>query len=225
MHNHGLNLLAAKGEDAAKNSEQKKSGIAWLKKAADAGNAEAVSDLATAYEKGNGVAADEATALALFKQAAAGGVGSAKRELATRFAQGKGVPKDQKAAIKLMFEAAQTDELAAGNLGVVLWRGDWGEKSVEDGLNWMEVALERGFWPAGRNLAKIYHLGLDVPADEEKAHAFLERAGSIGGAPAASAVAEMYATGEIIAKDEQAAARWRAKASALENQGKVAGER
>ncbi|HEX2851822.1 MAG TPA: hypothetical protein VHO24_01195 [Opitutaceae bacterium] len=215
MRNYGLNFLAAKDDDPAQVAAQKKSGIAWLKKAGDAGNAEALTDLASAYEHGNGVALDDTTAVALFQQAAAAGSGAAKRELAARMAQGKGVPQDRKAAMKMMFEAAQTDLLAAGNLGVVLWRGDWGEKAVEDGLNWMEVALERGFWPAGRNLAKIYHLGLGVDANEEKAHAYLERAGTIGGVEAATAVAEMYAAGEIIAKDEEAAARWRSKAAAL----------
>lgn len=215
MRHHALQLLAAQSDDAAVVAAQKRSGIEWLTKAAETGHAAALDDLADAYEQGNGVTVDETKSIALLTKASVAGSGSAKRKLATRMAEGRGVPQDQKAALKLMFEAAQTDHLAAGNLGVVLWRGDWGEKAVEDGLEWMEVALERGYWGAGRNLAKIYHLGLGVDANEEKAHAYLERAGTVGGLEAATAVADMYAAGEIIAKDDEAAARWRTTAAQL----------
>jgi TPR repeat protein len=96
-----------------------------------------------------------------------------------------------------------------------LWRGDWGEKDVETGLQWMEVTLNAGHWITGRNLAKIYHLGLGVTADEERARGYLEKAGSIGGAESAEAVAGFYEKGEIIGKDLEAAHRWRNKASSM----------
>lgn len=212
MTHYGSMLF--RGPDGKPNAseEQRMLGLDWLRKAVDAGDLSAMDTLADIFETGNGAPQNEVQALALVTRASNAGLGSAKRKLAVRMAEGRGVPKDQSAAIKLMFEAAQTDMLAAGNLGVVLWRGDWGEKDVPNGLQWMEVALERGFWPAGRNLAKIHHLGLGIAADETKARAYLERAGQIGGEEAAQAVAELYAKGEVITKDEEAAARWRTKA-------------
>ena len=145
MRLYGLQLLAMKNDDSALVAQQKQTGVQWLKRSADAGNVAALDDLADSFQHGEGVAADDVQAVELLTKAAAGGSGSAKRKLATRMAEGRGVVKDPKAGLKLMHEAAQTDVLAAGNLGVVLWRGDWGEKTVEDGLDWMEVALERGF--------------------------------------------------------------------------------
>lgn len=208
------NHLLVSGIDH-EDQKQTAEGRVWLEQAAAAGMAGANADLAMVYEKGIGVAQDDAKAIALLQRALEGGSAQAKRMLADRLAEGRGVPADKPRALKLLYEAAKDDLTAANNLGVILWRGDWGEKDVETGLQWMEVTLNAGHWITGRNLAKIYHLGLGVTADEERARGYLEKAGSIGGAESAEAVAGFYEKGEIIGKDLEAAQRWRNKASSL----------
>jgi len=128
---------------------------------------------------------------------------------------GKYIPKDAARAEELLRAAATEGKnaQAQNNLGVALWRGSLGEKKVEEGLSWMEKALANGFWVAGRNLAKIHHLGLDIPKDESRAIAFLEKAGEVGGEEAVQLVADSYAKGDIIGLDPKAAARWRAVAA------------
>ena len=170
-------------------------------------------DLSDLYALGSGVAQDDAAAVALLRKAVELDWGPAKRDLADRLAKGRGVEKDRKLALKLLYEAAHTDLKAANNLGVILWRGEWGEKDVDDGLRWMEVTLDHGFWVSGRNLAKIHHLGLGVEANEDKARAYLEQAGDAAGAESAQGVAELYERGEVITQDLEAAKRWRQKAA------------
>ena len=199
---------------AASDSASQEAGISWLERAAAAGNLEAMADLAAILEAGQIVPKNEARSLELLQTAVSGNSARAKAALATRVAAGRGVPQDQGRALQLLREAAAKDRTAAGNLGVVLWRGDWGEKDVEGGLKWMEASLNAGYWPAGRNLAKIHHLGLGVTPDEEKARTFLEQAGDKGGEESARAVASFYAQGEIITKDPEAAQRWERTAAA-----------
>jgi TPR repeat protein len=66
---------------------------------------------------------------------------------------------------------------------------------------------------AGRDLAEVYHLGLDVAKDETKARAYLERAGDVDGAASAKGVADLYLKGEVIGADFLAAVRWLKKAA------------
>jgi hypothetical protein len=39
--------------------------------------------------------------------------------------------------------------------------------------------LNDGYYPAGRNRAKIFHLGLDVPNDKTRAREALEKCGEV----------------------------------------------
>ncbi len=135
--------------------------------------------------------------------------------LSDQLLSGKYIPRDTVRAEELLRAAATEGQnaQAQNNLGVALWRGSLGEKRVAEGLTWMEQALGNGFWVAGRNLAKIHHLGLDVPKDETRAIGFLEKAGEVGGAEAVQLVADSYEKGEIIGLDPKAAARWRAVAA------------
>jgi TPR repeat protein len=216
MQHWGTYLVTAaqdKNLDPAAAKAKADEGRDWLQKAADAGSPQAMVDLSDLYATGSGVPPDEAKVVALLRQAVALNWGPAKRDLADRLANGRGVDQDQKLALKLLYEAAHTDLKAANNLGVILWRGTWGEKDVDDGLRWMEVTLRNGFWVSGRNLAKIHHLGLGVEANEDKARAYLEQAGDADGAESALGVAELYERGEVITKDPEAARRWREKAA------------
>jgi TPR repeat protein len=215
MAHWGAFLVAAARDkvlDAASAKTKAVEAVSWLEKAAAAGSASAMAQLSNLYIEGFGVPQDDAKAIALLQQAADTGYGPAQRDLAERLATGRGVEKNQPLALKLLYAAAHTDLTAANNLGVVLWRGDWGDKDVADGLKWMEVTLDNGFWVSGRNLAKIYHLGLGVTSDEDKARNYLEKAGAAAGAESARGVAELYERGEVIAKDLDAAQRWRRKA-------------
>ena len=125
---------------------------------------------------------------------------------------GKYLPKDVKRTEALLRATATegNNPEAQNRLGLSLWRGNFADKKVTEGVGWLEKSLQNGFWIAGRNLAKIYHLGLDVEKNETKARAFLEKAAEIGGAEAASVVVAAYEKGDIIDADPQAAAKWKA---------------
>lgn len=126
--------------------------------------------------------------------------------------EGKYLPKDLARTEALLRVAATegNNPEAQNRLGLALWRGTFAEKKVTEGVGWLEQSLQNGLWIAGRNLAKIYHLGLDVEKNETKARAFLENAGAIGGPDAAEVVAAAYEKGDIIDADPSSSARWRA---------------
>jgi uncharacterized protein len=89
-------------------------GPRWLTKAADAGYAAALLDMARAYEAGrNGVSKDKAKAVYWYEEAAERGNVPAQYFLAERYERGDGVVKDIDKAIFWMRKAADHDEGAA----------------------------------------------------------------------------------------------------------------
>ncbi len=149
----------------------------------------------------------------LMHRAVAGGAPGAREWMATLLGDGKWLTKNTALALQMLREEATQNPNAANTLGVVLWRGDWGEKNVTEALSWLQKSLDARYYPAGRNLAKIYHLGIGVPKDEDKARVALEKCGEVGGHDGALIAAEAFAKGDIINADPVAAARWKLQAN------------
>ncbi|MGZ9097908.1 MAG: tetratricopeptide repeat protein [Micavibrio sp.] len=84
-------------------------GVAFLKKAAEAGDARALFELGKAYEKGIGVPQNTQTAMDYYSKAGALGYGRADYSRAALYEKGNGVPQDVPQAIALYEMAAQKD--------------------------------------------------------------------------------------------------------------------
>jgi len=84
-------------------------GVAFLRKAAEAGDARALFELGKAYEKGIGVPQNTQTALDYYSQAGALGYGRADYTRAALYEKGRGVPQDVPQAVALYEMAAQKD--------------------------------------------------------------------------------------------------------------------
>jgi TPR repeat protein len=74
--------------------------VAWFRKAASAGNADAMHRLAIAYNNGHGVRQDDAQAAAWYRRAADLGQGSSMFYLGTMCWGGRGVKQDYAEAYK-----------------------------------------------------------------------------------------------------------------------------
>jgi TPR repeat protein len=179
--------------------------LVCLKKAAERQDPQGMARLGESYREGAGVGKDPAEAFRWSKKSADLGSARGKYDLALALYSGAGVSADKPAALKLAEEAASEVPDAAGFFGLLLWRGDCGPHDIAEGIKWMDTALKKDYWPAGLNLAEIYHLGPGVPKDEPRARDYLAKAAEVQDESAQHAVAEAFEKGKIIAQDKDEA--------------------
>jgi TPR repeat protein len=99
-----LGVLYLQGRGVAKDEAE---GARWYRKAADVGNADAMSRLGFLYEPGRGVAKDDAEAARWYRKAADGGSALAMRNLGALYDGGRGVPRDVAEAARWVFSAIE----------------------------------------------------------------------------------------------------------------------
>ena len=119
---------------------------AFLQRAADAGSPEAQYELAKLYEKGLGVARDQARALRLFRAAADQDYADAINDLGFMHYQGLlGLPADPKAALKLFERAADLRHPQAQfNFAALIDDGLIDGKGPLDAARYLYAALRSG---------------------------------------------------------------------------------
>jgi TPR repeat protein len=199
------------GEDArlapkpADEEAMRAEGLVWLRRGAEAQNPAAMEMLGEVLLAGSDAEKNSAEAVAWIRKSVELGSLQGKLFFANLLIEGKHVSEDKATALKLLGEAAPESPAAANTYGVSLWRGDLGRQDVAEGLQWLEASLKAEYWPAGRNLAKIYHLGAGVPKDEARADRYLQNAIFVGQEPAKRLAAEAYDKGEIINADQDKA--------------------
>lgn len=148
--------------------------------------------------------------------------------LAKAYAQGNGVPIDTTLAAKWFRKAAdQGNAVAEDNLGVMFVAGDGVEKDKAAALQWYRKAARQRNARAMFHLGTMYYNGDGVPIDDAMAYAwfFLAReAGDQLGTEAAvraeselkpetmiqglANIARQFDSGEVLAVDQERAARW-----------------
>ncbi|MCK7615854.1 caspase family protein [Roseibium sediminicola] len=119
---------------------------AFLEKAADAGDPEAMFELARMYERGIGVDQDVDKALDLFRKSAAEGFADAINDLGfLHFQGGLGIVRDPKKAIELFGQAAdQRHPEAMFNYAALIDDGVVDGKSADDAAEYLYRALRSG---------------------------------------------------------------------------------
>jgi uncharacterized protein len=149
-------------------------GVKWLRKAAAANEPSAFWLLATAYQRGIGVARDAAQARLMMHTAAQLGVVEAQLELAQMYACGVGGARDDAAAGAWELRAAE----AGSALGCVrvAERALAQPGGVARALPWLERATAGGNADAAARLAALYRDGRELPRDESRAGVWQARA-------------------------------------------------
>lgn len=153
-------------------------GIAWLRRAAAAGEASAFWLLGAAYLRGIGVAVDARQARVLVTAAAEGGVVEAQLELAAMFAGAVGGARDEGSAARWELRAAEAGS-AVGCLRVAE-RAAARPGGMAQAIAWLARAAEAGSAEAAARLAHLYSMGGEVPADEAAARHWIARASELG---------------------------------------------
>ena len=116
-------------------------GHQWLKKASEAGDAEATYWIGMSYEKGRGVRADQREAAKWFLKGAQMGDSASQNSLAINLAEGIGTRKDVGQAIEWFRKSAdQGNYEAACNLALHYMRGEGIAKDYALALMWGLIA-------------------------------------------------------------------------------------
>jgi TPR repeat protein len=136
-------MATAAGYDAA---------LAWYRKAADAGSADALVDLGMLHEQGWGVSADQDAALALYRAAAARGSAEGMAA-AGQLLQRRG---EHEAAREWYLRgAANGSAEAMNNLGVLYHEGLGVRRDRGEAIRWFRRAAETGSVVAAENLRAL----------------------------------------------------------------------
>jgi hypothetical protein len=117
-----------------------------FRKAADAGEAEAMDALGLSYAKGEGVEKDPAAAVEWFKKAAALGDPSGMTDLGYSYQLGLGVARDYREALKWYTQGAMRGNRAAlNNLGLMYEKGSGGLiQDYIEAYKWYLISSARG---------------------------------------------------------------------------------
>ena len=198
-----------------KTAEFQKANKLW-KEASAAGDAQAAYFLGTTAEAGEGMPKDLVAATKFYRQASDAGDPEAQERYAGYMITGKGgVPKDAAGGQALLEKAAENSPQAANELAVLLWHSSDPKSHGAAIKKLLLKSFGDGFWVAGRNLAKYYHVGLGGTKDETQARDYLEKAAVRGGKDGAKVAMDAYTKGDCVNANPAAAARWKAAAAGL----------
>jgi len=185
-----------------------------LRKAAAAGDAAAVYEVASRLAEGRGVPRDMARAARLFEAAATGGLVPAQYRIASHYEKGIGVTRDVATARMWYEKAAEAGNAKAmHNLGVLYAEGITGKPDYETAIKWFRKAAELGVRDSQFNLAVLLARGLGTERDLVAAYTWLSVLARDGDKDAAAKRDELARslTASELAVGKEAVARWKPK--------------
>jgi TPR repeat protein len=211
MFKRGLNFLNGQGvhQDNAQ-------AMIWFRKAADAGNSDAMYNVGVGYEKGEGVAQDYGEAMRWFQKAADGGNAQAMYNLGVNYDKGQGVAQDLPQAMEWYRKAADAgDASAMYNLGVGYDRGEGVPHDDVQAAQWYRKASDAGNGDAMFNLSSLYAEGRGVPQDNRQALQWNLWSAEAGSSMAMFRMGQIYESGipDVVSADPYEAVRWYQKAA------------
>lgn len=158
-----------------------KQAVAFVRRAADMGHADAIHVLGLMYADGEGVSRDGAEAVRLFRKAADMGNADAINNLGSMYGNGKGVARDEAEAVRLFRKAADMGHAGAlYNLGVMYGDGIGVARDEAEAVRLFRKAADLGDADACYNLALSYENGSGVPRSKEDARRWYRKAADLG---------------------------------------------
>ncbi len=190
-------------------------GSVGLRKAALAGDARAVYEVASRAADGPGPARDPKLALRLFERAAVAGLAPAQFRLGNMFEKGIGTARDASLARVWYTRAAERGNAKAmHNLAVLHAEGAAGKPDYATATEWFRKAAELGVRDSQYNLAILLGRGLGAPADLGQSYLWFSIAAAQGDEDASrkrDEIVQRLSPGDL-ATAKAAAASWKPKA-------------
>ena len=188
--------------------------IAALRELAEAGDAEAQTELGERYEDGRGVLQDYGIAVSWFRRAAEQGYAPGQAALGFMYMRGRGVAQDDAEGVRWSRRAAeQGNARAQHNLGVSYRDGRGVAQDYGEAVRWSRRAAEQGRASAQHNLGWMYENGRGVRRDRVEAVRWYRRAAEQGDDFAQASLGAMYASGRGVRRDDEEAVRWYRRAA------------
>ena len=136
--------------------------VAWYRKAAEQGDADAQTYLGFMYDKGRGVRQDYDEAVTWYRKAAEQGHATAQTNLGVMYEKGRGVPQDDAEAVAWYRKAAEQGYARAQfSLGVMYDNGRGVPQDDAEAVAWYRKAAEQGNASAWNNLGWLYATAKD----------------------------------------------------------------
>jgi TPR repeat protein len=218
-------LIYQLGRAYAKKNDFKTAFVQY-QKAADQGYVLAEYNLGVLYEKGWGVAMDEAQAAAWYRKAAQQGFVLAQSNLGNMYRNGQGVAQNYPEALSWLRKAAeQGNARAMGTIGVMYANAQGVPQDYTEAVSWWLKAAEQGEMISQAHLGIAYYSGQGVPQNHSEAAKWFRLAADQGYADAQYLLGLLYEHGDGVPKNLTEAADWYRKAAAqgnVEAHGKLA---
>lgn len=156
--------------------------LALVQPLANEGNPRAQTILGRCYENGLGVNQDMAVAAQWFQLAAEQNYSEAQVLLAYCYEIGSGVPKNPQQVMNLFTRAAEAGNAEAQfNLALNYSQGLYGApKNEAQSFYWADLAAKQGYAQAERFLGACYEFGFGIPANQELASEWYQKAEAQG---------------------------------------------
>src|SRR5437762_1460163 len=208
---------------AAQQTKADQKPIGEVKAKAEAGDAESEVELGLRYDKGEGVAKDQAEAVKWYRKAAEQNYAAAQDDLGVCFHNGEGVAKDQVEAVKWYRKAAEQNYATAQeNLGVCYVSGEGVAENLVEAYKWLLLAVRQGNEHAKEGVTLLEHAlrPEQIAQGQKRAHEFKQKPleevkakAEAGDAESEVELALRYDKGEGVAKDQVEAVKWYRKAA------------
>ncbi|MCL2626900.1 MAG: sel1 repeat family protein [Cystobacterineae bacterium] len=164
-----------------------KAAFEWYFKAAAQGLPHAQYNLGVMYASGEACPPNPEKAFLWYEKAAAQGLAKAQHNLAALWEAGLGAPKDVKKAAQCYEAAAQQGDVRAQYRLALLCLKE--EEGLQQGLQWLQKALEQNFAPAKYTLGLLLENGVGMPQNTAEARRLYEEA-ALSALPEAQAALE-----------------------------------
>lgn len=189
-------------------------GVAWLMKAAEKDQVEAMHELGLVFSKGRGTAKDDSKAAEWYAKAAEKGSAFSMYCLAKCYDSGSGVAQDKAKAIEWYSKAAEKGHGEANFIVAKAYLHGVGiDKNPQRAFECYSRAAELGSLLALTDLGHCHLQGLGTEKDAKKAFECFDKASSLGNPDAMYFLAMMLEKGNSIAKDENKALEWLTKSA------------
>ncbi len=199
----------------AQQSEADRKLLEEIRTKAEKGDAQAQSQLGSAFYFGNlGVAKDAEQAVKWIRKAAEQGDVNSQGNLGYCYSAGDGVGKDLAEAVKWHRKAAeQNNANAQVRLGACFRNGQGVAKDEAEAVKWYRKAAEQGNADGQTSIGVCYQDGKGVVQDFTEAAKWYRKAAEQGSACGQNNLAILFAHGDGVIKDAPEAARWYRKAA------------
>ncbi len=183
--------------------------VRWYRKAAEKGDARAMTDLATSYGIGLGVDKNDREAVRWYRKAAKLGDLRAMNNLGVRYQEGRGVRKDEDQALRWYRKAAQKGFAPAmQRFGWMYQQGLGIRRDDREAVRWYRKAAQQGLSEAMVSLGLMYERGRGVGQDRREAVRWYRKSTENGNGRAMLLLGYMYLHGHGVGQDERKAVRW-----------------